>query len=121
MEHGVLGGHDVLESTAAGEIQEGTPTGASATQADCSSELFLALRHTGIVEGQLLSLMHMPQGVYGNRQAAPASHHNSLAVGTAAVAHATGHGTLHNAGYLTSCMVLGEGNRGCKNDVRKPT
>ncbi len=53
------GGHDVLEGSAAREVQEGAPTGARATEAYGSPELLLALRHAGVVKGELLTLMHM--------------------------------------------------------------
>ena len=67
---------------------------AGPAEADGCAELLLGFGHAGIVEGELLARVHMPQRVHGNGQAAAAGHDHCLAVGSAAVAHPARKGAL---------------------------
>ena len=82
------------------------PAELSATKADGSPELTLALSDGGIVKGELFTVLHPAHGVDCNGETPPTSHHLGLAVGAAAVTHPAGKGPLQSAKTWTVLSAL---------------
>ena len=92
----------LLEGSAARKHEEGASAVAGPAEADGCAELLLRFGHAGIIKGELLARVHMPQRVHCDGQAAAAGHDHCLAVGSAAVAHPARKGALQPRIFVLS-------------------
>mmetsp|Transcript_6417 Transcript_6417/g.18172 ORF Transcript_6417/g.18172 Transcript_6417/m.18172 type:complete len:519 (+) Transcript_6417:1046-2602(+) len=107
----VLRAEDLVQHLVAPIAEEAPAALFHAAQASRSVELFLVLRHRGVVKGQLLAVLDGAQRVHCDGESARRRHDDRLAVGVARMGHAGGEvAHVHRVdeqGVVARAVVLG--------------